>query len=76
MVVFVHWAKPTNGQALAIGVAWVTATVVFETLMVRVWMGKPWSVVFADYNLLQGRLWILVLFTTLLGPWLAARIAR
>ena len=74
MVPFVRWLQPSGPQALCIGAAWVVATIVFEMLMVRVWMGKPWSTVFADYNLLQGRLWLLVLITTLLGPYVASRI--
>jgi hypothetical protein len=76
MIVFVRWTQPTKMEALAIGAAWVVATMAFETIMVRVWMGKPWSAVFADYNLLQGRLWILALATTLLGPWIATRFFR
>jgi len=76
MILFVRWVQPSETQALCIGAAWVLATIAFEALMVRVWMGKPWSTVFADYNLLQGRLWILVLLTTLLGPWVATRIIR
>lgn len=76
MAVFVRWTEPTGMQALAVGAAWVAAIMAFETLMVRVWMGKPWGAVFADYNLLAGRLWLLVLVTTLLGPWMAARFFR
>jgi len=30
--------------------------------------GKSWEALLADYNLLDGRVWILVLLTELFGP--------
>jgi len=35
--------------------------------------GTPWDRLFADYNLAQGRVWILVPITTAFAPWLTAR---
>ncbi len=69
---FTHAAALTPRQAIPIGVLWVIMTVAFETGMVRVWMGRPWSDVFADYNLLKGRIWPLVLLTLLVAPCIAA----
>jgi hypothetical protein len=34
----------------------------------------PWDVLLADYNILRGRLWVLVLATVLLGPILVGTI--
>ena len=31
-------------------------------------MGKPWETLLADYNVVRGRIWVLVLATVLLGP--------
>jgi len=33
-----------------------------------------WATLFADYNLLRGRIWILVLVATFIAPWLAGRV--
>ncbi len=74
IVAFVRWTAMSASQAAVIGAMWTAMTVAFEVTMVRVWMKKPWSAVFADYNLLRGRVWILVLLTTLAGPWLAAML--
>lgn len=45
-------------------------TVAFETIMVRFWMKRPWAEAFADYNLLKGRIWPLVLLTLLAVPYI------
>ena len=31
-------------------------------------MGVPWETLLADYNIFAGRLWLVVLLTTLCGP--------
>lgn len=74
IALFVRWTNPSEREALFIGGLWVGMIILFEAFMVRVWMGKPWSTVFADYNVVKGRLWVLVLITTLFGPWIASRI--
>lgn len=38
--------------------------------------GTPWSELVADYDLLQGRLWVLVPFTMMLAPAAVARLPR
>ncbi|MCL4694143.1 MAG: hypothetical protein KJ060_16730, partial [Candidatus Hydrogenedentes bacterium] len=68
IVAFARWTAMGPSQAAVIGCIWTAMTVAFEVSMVRVWMKKPWSAVFADYNLRRGRVWILVLLTTLAGP--------
>lgn len=74
IVAFVRWTALSASQAAVIGCMWTAMTVAFEVTMVRVWMKKPWAAVFADYNLRRGRVWILVLLTTLAGPWLAVML--
>lgn len=51
-----------------IGLLWLAMTVSFEFLFFHYVVGKPWDDLLADYNVAQGRLWVLVLLTTLLGP--------
>jgi hypothetical protein len=51
-----------------VGLLWLALTVAFEFLFFHFVAGKPWEVLLADYNLLGGRLWVLVPLTELFGP--------
>lgn len=65
----ITWIKPgTTQQALFTGILWVVLTLAFEFLAGHYLFHKPWSELLADYNLLQGRIWVLVLITNLLAP--------
>jgi hypothetical protein len=72
---FLHrrWPLSNARQAWLVGVLWLLMTLVFETFMGRVSGGKPWSVVFEDYDVLAGRIWALVPLWTLLGPYVFFR---
>jgi hypothetical protein len=73
---FVPWmAPPRASDALLIGVFWVALTTAFEFLAGHYLFGKPWPVLLADYNVLQGRIWILVLVTTLVAPLVVFRLS-
>jgi len=73
---FVRWAGPTPGQGLAVGAAWLVLTLAFEFGFFHLVRGVPLETLLADYNLLAGRLWPLVLVTVLLAPWLLAAAER
>jgi len=75
IVWFVRWSQPTQAQALAIGVVWVVLTLLFEFGLGRA-LGRPMETLLADYNILRGRLWPLVLVTELVGPSIALRLWR
>jgi hypothetical protein len=60
----------TPRQALAAGLIWLALTVAWEMFMGRVLMKLSWKDIFADYNILKGRLWPLVLAATLTAPYL------
>ena len=64
----------SDGQALRIGVIWVTLTVAFEFAFGHYVMGNPWSALLHDYDLLSGRVWSLVLASTALLPYSVHRI--
>jgi hypothetical protein len=51
-----------------IGVMWTVMTLCFEFGFFHFVAGVPWEKLLADYNLFAGRLWVLVLLTTLCGP--------
>ena len=51
-----------------IGLFWVTITVLFEFGFGHYVIGHSWEHLIADYNILNGRLWSLVLLTTFSSP--------
>jgi len=63
-----YWNEATVWTALTVGVSWTAATFVFECAMGRVVMKLSWDEILADYNVCQGRLWPLVLVSTLTAP--------
>jgi hypothetical protein len=75
---FLHqrWPLSTARQAWLVGTLWLAVTLAFETYMGRVLGGKPWPEVLEDYNLLAGRIWILVPLWTLVGPYVFFRWSK
>ncbi len=70
----VGWIGPRTGkEAFLIGLFWLGMTLAFEFLAGHYLFGNSWGDLLADYNLAKGRLWPLVLITTLLAPWLTAK---
>lgn len=66
------WVGPRSLQdAWMIGSAWVALTLAFEFLGGHFIFGKPWQSLLADYNLLAGRIWVMVLIVTLMTPVIA-----
>jgi hypothetical protein len=56
----IHQFPPSgSGQAWFIGLVWLLMTLVLETAMGRM-QGKSWRLLLADYNITQGRIWILI----------------
>lgn len=71
----ISWIGPSDlHRAFLVGVLWVSLTLAFESIAGHYVFGNPWEKLLADYNILRGRVWILVLIATLLSPVLAARI--
>ena len=67
--VTIRWLGPgSQRDAWTIGVTWVVLTLSFEFLAGHFLMKKPWPELLVDYNVLKGRIWILVLLTTLVAP--------
>jgi hypothetical protein len=71
----VTWIRPrSSSDAWRIGVMWLALTIAFEFLAGHYLFGAPWSRLGADYNVLRGRIWVVVLITTLAAPVIALRI--
>ena len=64
----------SSKQALIIGCMWIVMTIAFEFVFGHFVMGHPWEKLFHDYNLIQGRVWILVLIWTTIAPYMFYRI--
>jgi len=63
------WIETASARdAWIIGALWVVLTIAFEFLGGHYLFGDSWEQLLAEYNLAQGRIWILILMTTLLAP--------
>jgi len=65
----IPWIRPqSQAEALLVGGGWLALTLSFEFLAGHFLFRKPWAVLLADYDLLAGRIWILVPLVTVLAP--------
>jgi hypothetical protein len=63
-----RWQPESLKETMQIGFLWMVLTIVFETGMARLFQNRDWSSVFRDYNILEGRVWILVLLWVAVAP--------
>jgi hypothetical protein len=67
--------RPVSGQqAIMIGLAWLGLTVAFEFLFGHYVAGHSWRALLNDYDLLAGRLWVMVLAWLAVAPYLFHRL--
>ena len=71
-----RWPIPTLREAIAIGATWTILTVVFEFVFGHWVDGKTWSELFQNYNVADGRLWLLALIWIGAGPAVIRRRRR
>jgi hypothetical protein len=62
------------GPLFAAGGLWLAMTVAFEFLAGHYLFGNSWERLLANYDILAGRIWVLVLVTTFFAPWLGVRM--
>lgn len=65
---------PSTGVGLEVGAAWTGMTLAFELLAGHYLFGNAWADLLADYNVLDGRVWVLVPLWTLVAPALVHRL--
>jgi hypothetical protein len=70
-----HFSPASSTQAILIGTIWVILTLCFEFGFGR-YRGNSWSALLADYNILKGRIWILIPLWTLITPYLFFKYFR
>lgn len=72
--IIIHiWSPASLLQAVLIGVLWLGLTVTFEFLFGHYIAGHSWSHLLKDYNLLAGRVWLLILVWITVAPLLFYR---
>jgi hypothetical protein len=68
----VRWIRPWNtGAALRVGAIWLVLTLGFEFLAGHYLFGRSWASLWAEYDVSQGRIWVLIPLVTLSAPLLA-----
>lgn len=73
-VVIRSWPPDSAMQALAIGLVWLGLTIAFEFLFGHYVAQHPWGRLIYDYNLLAGRIWVIVLLWVTFAPYLFYRM--
>ena len=69
-----YWPLESSGQAFTIGLIWLTLTIAFEFLFMHYGAKVPWGKLLHDYNIFEGRLWVLVLFAIFMAPYVVFRV--
>ncbi|KPK28063.1 MAG: hypothetical protein AMJ61_03720 [Desulfobacterales bacterium SG8_35_2] len=74
---FVRLYRPSSSQkAVCIGLLWMGLTVAFEFLFFHYIGGHSWSELLGNYNILKGRVWVVVLAWVAIAPYLFFRFSR
>jgi hypothetical protein len=66
----------TGRQAIAVGVMWFAMTVGFEFAFGHYIAGHDWTRLVRDYNLLEGRVWLLLLLWVAGAPYVFYRLRK
>jgi len=75
MFTYIRLYPPTSSlQALGIGLFWMMLTIAFEFLFFHYFGGHSWSSLLRNYNVFEGRVWVLVLLWIAIAPYLAFRL--
>ncbi len=68
------WKIKSSKESVQIGLMWLLMTIFFEFLFGHFIMGHTWEKLLYDYNILEGRLWIIVLIWVTISPFIFYRI--
>lgn len=69
-----RWRPRTGVAAVMIGLIWLALTISFEFGFGHYARGLSWDALLHDYNLLAGRVWVLVLVWVTVAPYLFYRL--
>ena len=59
---------------IAVGLSWLSLTLVFEFTFGRLIQGKPWSELLEAYTFKGGNIWLAVLLVVAVAPYISAKI--
>ena len=62
------WPIPSRRDALQIGLVWAGLTIAFEFGLGRLVAHEPWSELLEQYNIVRGRVWVLIPAWVAIGP--------
>jgi hypothetical protein len=66
--------KLSTQETFVIGTVWLVLTICFEFLAGHYAFENSWGKLIADYNILEGRIWSLVLITLFFSPYLTNKL--
>lgn len=75
-ILFKIWLPISDNQTIFIGLTWLFLTVIFEFLFGHYIAGHSWNKLLYDYNMAQGRIWILVLIWITIAPYIIYHIQK
>jgi hypothetical protein len=64
----------TTQETFIIGTIWLILTICFEFLAGHYAFGNSWEKLIADYNILKGRIWSMVLITIFFSPYVTNKL--
>jgi hypothetical protein len=71
----IRWIGANTGRTFFIvGGSWLAMTIAFEFLAGHYLFGNSWERLLANYNVLAGRIWVLVPAATFFAPLLGAKL--
>lgn len=73
-VVIRFWPPESLEKAIGVGLVWLALTVAFELLFGHYVARHSWRRLFRDYNVLVGRVWLLVLVWVAVAPYVFLRL--
>jgi hypothetical protein len=69
-----HWPLESSKQALAVGAIWFVLTIIFEIVFGHFVARFTWRRLAMDYNLLHGRVWVVLLAWLIVLPYVVYRL--
>ncbi|MDD5057744.1 MAG: hypothetical protein PHQ60_07715 [Sideroxydans sp.] len=70
-----RWPPASAREAWFIGLFWLALTVAFEFLFFHYVGGRSWAELLANYDIVHGRLWPLILLWVLVAPYFFYRLS-
>ena len=74
-IIFSHFKLQSATHAVSVGLTWMVMTLIFE-FGFGLYRGKEWAELLGDYNIFQGRLWVLIPLSLAVGPYIFYRYVK